>query len=215
MALHKIKTPPPRGGRRIEEMPGRVLEDISVPLFALMNLTWDYIDTVCDLCVDWRQPYTKPLTRRLRTLRRGYDSFRASIVDKEMYDGETARGLAIEERLDSHFQKLYLCIRNEAANIPGLADTQRTLTVAVLQALTLMRAVKIYARCCDKVVEAYGVWVCDCCMVQTEFLELYAVLPKIAPWTAWGESQVCELYAKIIANKIEPDRTSWPQPTPL
>ena len=87
-------------------MPGRVLEDISVPLFALMNLTWDYIDTVCDLCVDWRQPYTKPLTRRLRTLRRGYDSFRASIVDKEMYDGETARGLAIEERLDSHFQKL-------------------------------------------------------------------------------------------------------------
>ena len=74
--------------------------------------------------------------------------------------------------------------------------------IAVQQALTLMDAVKAYARWCDKKIASFGVWVCDCCMVQTEFLKLYPLIPLFAGDCYNPDSQARTLTAQIIVNKL-------------
>ncbi|MDE7180064.1 MAG: hypothetical protein K2N88_02560 [Muribaculaceae bacterium] len=201
---HSIITPPDIRKRKktIEAVPDEVLVDMSARLFALMNLTWDYVDTILDICISLRISETKPLVRIIRNLKREYDKFRWSCMTSTSERDEQETGLEIEEKLSVDFNRLFNGVEHEVNKL-GLSKEHKMLVIATQQALTLMDAVKIYARRCDKKIASYDVWVCDCCMVQTDFMKLYPLIPQFAGDCYQPNLNARKLSAGIIANKLQ------------
>lgn len=201
---HSILTSPGirKHKKTIEAVPPEVLVDMSTRLFALMNLTWDYVDTICDLCISLKISETKPLVRTIRQLKREYDRFRWPSMGAVHERGEQVMGLEIEESLSVDFDRLFNGVEHEVNKLDLVKD-HKALVIATQQALTLMDAVKIYARRCDKKIASYDVWICDCCMVQTEFLKLYTLIPQFAGDCYQPNLNARKLSAGIIANKLQ------------
>ena len=175
---------------------------MSIRLFALMNLTWDYVDTILDICISLRITETKPLVRRIRELKREYDKFRWPCMSTTSEKDEQETGLEIEEKLSVDFDRLFNGVEHEVNKL-DLTKEHKALVIATQQALTLMDAVKIYARRCDKKIASYDVWVCDCCMVQTHFMKLYLLIPQFAGDCYQPNLNARKLSAGIIANKLQ------------
>lgn len=173
----------------------------SFKLFALMNLAWDYIDTVCDVCITMRLEPTKALVRKIRECRKEYDRFRQRVMTSKMEENETDHGLRFEARFKDDFRKLSYGLEHEIGKLDLVAD-HRHLVLAVQQALTVMDAVKIYARWCDKQIASFDVWVCDCCMVQTEFLKLYSLVPMFAGDCYQPALSARKMTAGILSNRL-------------
>lgn len=201
---HSILTPPGIRERKktIEAVPDEVLVDMSTRLFALMNLTWDYVDTICDLCVSLKISETKPLVRKIRELKKDYDKFRWPSMGAAHERGEQMLGLEIEETLSEDFDRLFNGVEHEVNKL-DLTKDHKALVIATQQALTLMDAVKIFAKRCDKKIASYDVWICDCCMVQTDFLKLYPLIPLFAGDCYQHNLSARKLSAGIIANKLQ------------
>lgn len=174
----------------------------SYKLFALMNLTWDYVDTICSLCATMQLQETKPLVRVIRSLKTEYDRFRSPIMSRELENYETHHGLMLEEICSADLSKLTYGLNLETSKF-GLNSDRKMLVIAVHQALTLMDAVKIYARWCDKQIASYDVWVCDCCMVQTEFMKLYGLIPQFAGDCYEPDLESRKITAGILVNRLK------------
>lgn len=192
---------PKKKEKTLQDVPSEMLVEMSIKLFSLMNLTWGYVETVCDLCIQMRIYETKPLVRAIRNLKREYDRFRSNVLwDKEV-KCETNRGEWLEDAFIADFDRLFNGLENETSRF-DLKREHKTLVVAVQQCLTLIDAVKIYARWCDTRIKEYGVWVCDCCMVQKEFLALPPLIEQFAGDCYDKYSQTREMTAKILVNRL-------------
>ena len=167
-----------------------------------MNLAWDYVDTVCDLCIGMKLEHTKKQVRQIRELKREYDKFRHGIISSKMENNEVDHGLAIEDILHDDFYKMYNAIEMEV-NKQKLTKDNKTLVIAVHQAMALIDAAKSYARWCDKEIAKFDVWVCDCCMVQKEFLMLDSIIPKTIGMLYIPNMPSRKLASSIIANKMK------------
>lgn len=200
---HTVSTPPPKKpDKTIMDIPGDLLVEWSFKLFALMNLAWDYVDTVCDACISLRIQETKPLVREIRNLKREYDQFRAPATRPVMEHNETQHGLRMEQLFRDDLRKLMSGIKLEVNKL-DLTPDHRLLVISVQQALTLMDAVKVYARWCDSEIKKRGVWTCDCCMVQTAFLKLYDLVPQFAGDCYQPDIDARRLTAGILANRMK------------
>ncbi len=200
---HTISTPPQcNPDKTIWDVPSELLVEWSFKLFALMNLAWDYIDTICDACISLRIQETKPLVRQIRTLKREYDQFRAPATRPVMEHNETQHGLRMEQLFRDDLRKLMSGIKLEVNKL-DLTPDHRLLVISVQQALTLMDAVKTYARWCDSQIHDMGIWTCDCCMVQTAFLKLYDIVPQFAGDCYQPDINARKLTAGILANRMK------------
>lgn len=202
--MHSISINP--GQRKkmkdITEVPEELLIKWSIRLFALMNLAWDYVDTILDLCIQQRISETKPLCRTIRELKRDYDKFRSRSMteDKEREEEETA--MIFEEMFDKHFKILAINLDTEVRKY-DLNEDHTMLVIATQQAMTLIDAVKIYAKRCDKSLSDLGVWTCDYVLVQTEFLKMASLIPQFAGNCYKADLPIRKQTAMIFANSLE------------
>lgn len=188
--------------KTIEDIDNQLVTELSVKLFLLMNLTWGYVDTICNLCAQMKIVETKPLTRQIKELKRQYLQFRHSVIPDKEEANEAERGEWFEEIFSADFDNLFNNIEMEAKRI-SKDESQRLLTIATHQALTLIEAVKKYARYCDQKIKEQGVWVCDCCMVQTEFIKMIGIVRNFP--TARDERFVPlrDISANILTNRLK------------
>lgn len=159
----------------ISAVPDDLLAEWSLRLFALMNLTWDYVDTVLDTCAQYRISEVKKESRIMHQLKSEYDRFRWEHMLEGREREETEQGLAFEDLASQQLHLLFVNLKAEAISL-GLSQERTTLFISLNQAYTLAEAAKTYARTCDKKIAELGVWVCDCCLVQTEFLKMAELL---------------------------------------
>lgn len=185
----------------VDSVPEELIFEWGTKLYMLMNLTWSYIDTVIDLCIQQRIPDTKPLVRRIRELRRLYDRFRHKSIDDEHESMETHNAEVFEYKFSADFDRLFNGLDMEVGRL-RLKPAHRDLVIAVQQALTLMDAVKVYARQCDAEIQKLGVWTCDCCLVQAEFLQLYPLIPQFAGDCYRPDISARAVTARILANRL-------------
>lgn len=197
---YKSVVPAPRRVRLIDEVPEELMVEWGVKLYTLMNLAWNYIDTILDIVCQRRICATKTLVRTIRRLRREYDIFRAKSVDSEFIRKEDGNSDRFEELLQGDFSRLFNGLEMEISHL-GLSEEDRVLVIAIQQALTIMDAVKMYARWCDARIRDLGIWTCDCCMVQSEFLALYPLIPQFAG-DALEKSETRRITASILCNSI-------------
>lgn len=131
-----------------------------------------------------------------------YVQFRQSYYGERDEINETERGEWFEEVFSSDFYKLFNSIDN-LAMVVSKDSNQRLLTVAVQQALTLIEAVKKYARYVDSEIKKQEVWVCDCCMVQTEFLKMSEIVRSLPCARNERFTPLRDLSANILVNRLK------------
>lgn len=161
--------------KTIDDIDNQLLTEWSVKLFLLMNLTWGYVDTILNLCSQMKIQEVKKQCRAIKEWKRRYLQFRQSFVCDAEDRNETDRGEWFEETFSADFDKLFNGIDN-LSNVVSRNNNHKLLIVAVQQAMTLIDAVKKYARYIDREIKAQDIWVCDCCMVQNEFLKMTEII---------------------------------------
>lgn len=193
--------PEPKPVLVVDSIPQDLLTEWGTKLYLLMNLAWGYIDTVLDLSIQQRIADTKPLVRRIRDIRRRYDQFRHRSIDDRHDRMETRNAEVFEDIFSDDLDRLFHGLEMEAAR-HSLTPGHRSLLIATNQALTIMDAVKVYARMCDRQIRDRGVWTCDCCLLQSEFMELYPLIPQFAGDCYRPGIEARRLTANILANRI-------------
>ena len=192
----------PRRSETIEAVPDDVQGEMAVKLFALQNLTWDYVETVLDLCcVQKPGAGVKKLVRRVRELKREYDRFRRQAIRSRYEEMERRNGERFEEWFGDDFRKLFYGLDAEISRLKPDAE-EKMLMVAVQQALTLMEATDRYAAHCDTVLRSYGVWCPDKVLLQREFMELYRLMPLFAGDCLEAGAKTRKLTAAILYRRM-------------
>ena len=164
----------------VDAVPRDILLHWAANLYTLMNLGWDYVETVLDVVIQMRLSETKPLVRRVRQLRREYEQFRSRAIDGKAERNERECAEAFEDFVQKHLSRLFNALEFETKK-QDIRKDYATLVIATQQAMTILDAVKAYARRCDREIrERYRVDVPDMCMVQKEFMALYDLVPQFA-----------------------------------
>ena len=121
--------------------------------YVIGNLLWDYVDTIRDLaCV--LKLGAKRLTNRLREIHTLYEQHRSFSIDAESRRKETEHALQFESECKPELDALCNTIRQLCRRTyPDLLREHQDYLVAVYQARTLMRALLLYVKDCDRIIE--------------------------------------------------------------
>ena len=190
--------------RITEVVEPEVLINWGAKIFTLMNLSWQYIDTILDIVIQMKIRETKPLVRTIRQIKLDYDRFRAAAIDSESVRQETELAESFEDMLgkQQYLSKLFYALDFEVCKL-DLVKEQRPLVIATYQALTIMEATKIYARMIDDIVRHdHRIDVKDCCMIQEDFMKLYHLVPQFAGDCYHRNLPAVVNTASIIASKM-------------
>lgn len=192
----------PRFVEIADAVPQDVLLHWAANLYTLMNMGWDYVETVLDVVIQMRLSETKPLVRRVRQLKREYEQFRSRAIDGKAERNERECAEAFEDFVQKHLSRLFNALEFETMK-QDIRKDYATLVIAVQQAMTILDAVKAYARSCDREIrERYRVDVPDMCMVQGEFMKLYGLIPQFAGDCYDAKLPARKLTAGILINEL-------------
>lgn len=184
-----------------ELVPPSVMFTMSIKIYMMGALAWDYADTVLDLLVQGKISETKKVARQLRDLRTEYLRFRRKYGDT--LEEEDRLGLMFEELNQKRIDKLYKHLAIEVAYTTQLSKQWQAICASALTALTMLDAMKLYARHCDKRIDNYGV-VRQHTILQEDFFTLANLLAKIIdgkcnPRLVTRSKVAEELYAEVLA----------------
>lgn len=205
--------------RHYDSIPDRVTIPFAMRLFAMQNLTLQYVDTVTDYCVEKRISGTKPLVRAVRELRRGIDRLYASSFKGEAgrlaKESEASNAAEFEDNAAELLTRLFYGLDAEVGRL-GLTDDHKALVIAVHQALTTADVTRMYAREGDEMLRRYHVPVArtGCSMLPNEFLAIADLLPQFAG-DCYRLSRSREITAKAMLNVLRKHIIVMPDGTEL
>lgn len=186
--------------KKLRDIPQKPLARMAVKLYLLGSLAWDYTDTVLDIAVRMRLDKTKPLCRAVHELRRRYDRFRESSLDQADIAKEKELGEQFEGLQRENITKLCYGLRNEIGTY-GLDAENTYLVQAVQMAMTVIGAMKLYARECDEWIRSQGVKDRHS-ILSDHFTALEMLLPEFAGDCYDRNSESRRITAGIICNEI-------------
>lgn len=185
--------------KTFEDLPQRQLQAMVTKLYLLCFLGWDYTFTVLDIAVQRRIHQTKPLCRAVRKLKHDYDRQRA--LNAEDTEIEMVLAEMFEDGAREHLNKLSYGLQNEIAAY-GLDDENMYLVQAVQMAMTVVDAVRMYARECDTWIREQGVKTRHS-ILSDHFTALGRLLPEFAGDCYDRHSETRYITAMIILNEIK------------
>ena len=171
--------------RHYDSIPDSVTIPFAMRLFAMQNLTLQYVDTVTGFCVEKRIGGTKPLVRAVREQRLGIDRLYAGSFKGEAgrlaKESEARNAAEFEDNADALLTRLFYGLGTEVGRL-GLKGDDKALVIAVHQALTIADVARMYAREGDEMLRRYHVPVArtGCSMLPNEFLAIADLLPQFA-----------------------------------
>ena len=171
--------------RHYDSIPDSVTIPFAMRLFAMQNLTLQYVDTVTGFCVEKRIGGTKPLVRAVREQRLGIDRLYAGSFKGEAgrlaKESEARNAAEFEDNADALLTRLFYGLDTEVGRL-GLKGDDKALVIAVHQALTIADVARMYAREGDEMLRRYHVPVArtGCSMLPNEFLAIADLLPQFA-----------------------------------
>lgn len=199
--------------RHYDSIPDSETMPFSARLFAMQNLTLQYVDTVIDFCIEKRIDGTKRLVRAVRELRCGIDRLYASSFKGEAgrlaKESEARNAAEFEDNADALLTRLFYGLDTEVGRL-GLKGDNKALVIAVHQALTIADVTRMYAREGDEMLRRYHVPIAPtgCSMLPNEFLAIADLLPQFAG-DCYRLSPSRELTAKTLLNGLNAMRLVW------
>ena len=205
--------------RHYDSIPDSVTIPFAMRLFAMQNLTLQYVDTVTGFCVEKRIGGTKPLVRAVRELRLGIDRLYAGSFKGEAgrlaKESEARNAAEFEDNADALLTRLFYGLDTEVGRL-GLKGDDKALVIAVHQALTIADVARMYAREGDEMLRRYHVPVArtGCSMLPNEFLAIADLLPQFAG-DCYKLSRSREITAKAMLNDLRKHVIVMPDGTTL
>ena len=205
--------------RHYDSIPDSVTIPFAMRLFAMQNLTLQYVDTVTGFCVEKRIGGTKPLVRAVREQRLGIDRLYAGSFKGEAgrlaKESEARNAAEFEDNADALLTRLFYGLDTEVGRL-GLKGDDKALVIAVHQALTIADVARMYAREGDEMLRRYHVPVArtGCSMLPDEFLAIADLLPQFAG-DCYKLSRSREITAKAMLNDLRKHVIVMPDGTTL
>lgn len=205
--------------RHYDSIPDSVTIPFAMRLFAMQNLTLQYVDTVTGFCVEKRIGGTKPLVRAVREQRLGIDRLYAGSFKGEAgrlaKESEARNAAEFEDNADALLTRLFYGLDTEVGRL-GLKGDDKALVIAVHQALTIADVARMYAREGDEMLRRYHVPVArtGCSMLPNEFLAIADLLPQFAG-DCYKLSRSREITAKAMLNDLRKHVIVMPDGTTL
>lgn len=205
--------------RHYDSIPDSVTIPFAMRLFAMQNLTLQYVGTVTGFCVEKRIEGTKPLVRAVRELRLGIDRLYAGSFKGEAgrlaKESEARNAAEFEDNADALLTRLFYGLDTEVGRL-GLKGDHKALVIAVHQALTIADVARMYAREGDEMLRRYHVPVArtGCSMLPNEFLAIADLLPQFAG-DCYKLSRSREITAKAMLNDLRKHVIVMPDGTTL
>ena len=205
--------------RHYDSIPDSVTIPFAMRLFAMQNLTLQYVDTVTGFCVEKRIGGTKPLVRAVREQRLGIDRLYAGSFKGEAgrlaKESEARNAAEFEDNADALLTRLFYGLDTEVGRL-GLKGDDKALVIAVHQALTIADVTRMYAREGDEMLRRYHVPVArtGCSMLPNEFLAIADLLPQFAG-DCYKLSRSREITAKAMLNELRKHVIVMPDGTTL
>lgn len=192
--------------------PVEVVDVVGFEMFAgwvlridlLTHIAWDYIDTICDICIRMRLKATKPLVRSIRELKRQFEQTRSlqGGVSNQSRKDEAQNAEEFEDQFDQDFRRLFNGLEFEAKKI-GLEKDYETLAIATQQAMTVMDAVKIFVKGCDLEARRRGYTCRDYYMMPDHFMPLFGLIPQFSGDCYDRHIEARRLTANILVNRVK------------
>ena len=205
--------------RHYDSIPDSVTIPFAMRLFAMQNLTLQYVDTVTGFCVEKRIGGTKPLVRAVREQRLGIDRLYAGSFKGEAgrlaKESEARNAAEFEDNADALLTRLFYGLDTEVGRL-GLKGDDKALVIAVHQALTIADVARMYAREGDEMLRRYHVPGArtGCSMLPNEFLAIADLLPQFAG-DCYKLSRSREITAKAMLNDLRKHVIVMPDGTTL
>lgn len=205
--------------RHYDSIPDSVTIPFAMRLFAMQNLTLQYVDTVTGFCVEKRIDGTKRLVRAVRQLRLGIDRLYAGSFKGEAgrlaKESEARNAAEFEDNADALLTRLFYGLDTEVGRL-GLKGDDKALVIAVHQALTIADVTRMYAREGDEMLRRWHVPVArtGCSMLPNEFLAIADLLPQFAG-DCYKLSRSREITAKAMLNDLRKHVIVMPDGTTL
>ena len=205
--------------RHYDSIPDSVTIPFAMRLFAMQNLTLQYVDTVTGFCVEKRIGGTKPLVRAVREQRLGIDRLYAGSFKGEAgrlaKESEARNAAEFEDNADALLTRLFYGLDTEVGRL-GLKGDDKALVIAVHQALTIADVARMYAREGDEMLRRYHVPVArtGCSMLPNEFLAIADLLPQFAG-DCYKLSPSRKITAKAMLNELRKHVIVMPDGTTL
>jgi hypothetical protein len=184
---------------KLYEIPNNIFVKWNLRLWSLMELAWQYIETICDLSAIMKLDELKKATQQLRLCRKQYNSY--------VWQGKINSNInRIAEETENRCQKPLreLCkVLNADADEQGLEGNFKLLLVAVHQALAVADAAFMYEHQCERQMrEKYGIKILpDDSMIRTEFICAKGLL-EFYGGDCYHEIPSREYYSKKICNMV-------------
>lgn len=187
--------------KKLDDVPQRELAHISVKIYLVGALVWDYADTVLNIAAQMRiGGATKKLTRAIRELRKDYDYIRSKDLDKAHIEKEWELAELFESLNKEAFKKLCNGLITEIRRDTNLNKDYEVLVEAVQIALTVLDALLLYAAQCDKFIRQY--YPAPHSVLPDHFRRLAILLPEYAGDCYNHHSQARYVTARILLNEI-------------
>lgn len=193
---------PKQTKKSIDDIPVDIIAGMAARLYMLLNLAWDYVETIQQVAKLMRLDSAKKVSRRINELHQRYDQRRSySLTDKEVLL-ERKIALLFETFCSPHLTKLHYSLTNEIKRAwPEIGADDVYLAEAVETAATILDAVIMFGKECDSYISSQGVT--GHSVITGEILELYRMLPQFMPRNIKIEGSARKLTAKILFNEIK------------
>lgn len=175
---------------------------MSVCLYLVGALVWDYTDTVVKLAAQMRIGAAKRLSRAVRELRLDYDRVRAQDLDSDYLNREWELAQLFEDVNKETFDRLCNGLLTEIRRDTTLDDANVILVEAVQMAMTMLDALRLYADECDKFIRRYYP-AAPHSILPDHFKRLAILLPEYAGDCYDRYSNTRHLTARTLLNRIK------------
>lgn len=187
--------------KTLADLPQHILCRMSVKLYLLSSLTWDYVDTVLEIASGMKIAETRRLSREVKALRQEHDRL-YSILDVN-HEGEISRlGELFETVCREHLNRMYLSFRNEILAIAEPSADYMLFLQAIQAAMTMVDALYLYGVHFDSYLRDNGVIAPR--VLSSIFDRLAILLPAFAVecFDFTTASPARKLTALILANEL-------------
>lgn len=188
--------------KTLDDVPQTQLFHMTVKVYMIGALVWDYTDTVLNIAAQMRiGGPTKKLARAIRELRRDYDYIRSSDLDSDHIRREWELAQLFESLNKEAFRRLCNGLITEIRHDTKLDKDYETLVEAVQMAMTMLDALKLYAAQCDSFIRQYYPDAPHS-ILPDHFIRLDMLLPEYAGDCYNRHSEARYVTARILLKEI-------------
>lgn len=188
--------------KTLKTMPEKDILRLSVKIFLVGALVWDYTDTVLQIAAQMRIGNgTQKVSRAIRELKQDYDWMCRRHIDMEHVRRICDLSLLFEHINDANLTKLNYGLRQEIRRDTELDEDYVMLLDAVQTALTVLDALKLYAAQCDAEIRKHYPGAPHSCLPD-HYRKLGELLPLYAGDHYKQDSESRRITARILLNEI-------------